>query len=226
MARAIVYAQTSRFGLGGARYRLGGGEPGYVDTVPFGTFRREVFDRVGNFDEDLLRNQDNEMNSRIIAGGGKIYFDPSIQLKYYSRPTLRGFLRMLGKNGLYHWLVLKKTPKAFRVRHMAPAIFVLVLLASLIGGVFWRPMWWVGAGALGAYGVGAILSAVRIARKHGLVYLFLMPYVFLLCHLQYGLSTWSGFFRFVVFGKRGASGGGADTGRFSTNAGEQKKASD
>ena len=213
MAHAIVYAQTSRFGLGGARYRLGGGEGGYVDTVPFGTFRREVFDRVGTFDEELLRNQDNELNSRIIASGGKIYFDPEIKIRYFSRPTLRGFLRMLGKNGLYHWLVLRKTPKAFRLRHMVPAAFVLALLAAAVGGILWTPLWWAGACVLGVYTLGATLAAGQIACKHGLKYLPVMLCVFFLSHLQYGLSTWAGFFKFVVFGRDGSSGEGAQAGR-------------
>ena len=213
MAHAIVYAQTSRFGMGGARYRMESGKPGYVDTVPFGAYRREVFDRIGLFDEELLRNQDNEFNSRIIANGGKIYFDPSIRLKYFSRPTLKGFLRMLWKNGLYHWLVLRKNPKAFRLRHMAPSFFLLVLLTALTGGFFWKPLWLFGGLVLATYLAGATAATLQIAVQHGPKYLFVMPCVFFLSHICYGLSTWLGLFKFVVFGGHGRSGQGLQAGR-------------
>lgn len=212
-AHAIVYAQTSRFGLGGARYRLGKGKAGPADTVPFGCFRRDIFDRIGMFDEALLRNQDNELNARIIANGGLVYCDPSIQIKYYSRPKLGGFLRMLRKNGLYHWLVLKTNPKAFRFRHMAPGFFVLVLLLSGIGGLIWRPLWLVGAAAMGIYALAAFASAAGVAARHGLKYFFVMPGVFLACHLHYGVATWAGFFRFFLFGSKGSVGQGQQAGR-------------
>jgi len=213
IAHAIVYAQTSRFGMGGAKYRRESAKPGYVDTVPFGTYRREIFDRIGLFDEELLRNQDNEFNSRIIANGGKIYFDPSIKLKYFSRPTLKGFLRMLWKNGLYHWLVLRKNPKAFRLRHMIPSFFLLVLLTTLMGGFFWKPLWLVGGLTLVTYLAGAMTAASQIAVQHGAKYLFVMPCVFFLSHIWYGVSTWLGLFKFVIFGRQGRSGQGLHAGR-------------
>ena len=206
IAHAIVFAQTSRFGLGGARYRVGGGQAGFVDTVPFGAFRREVFERVGLFDEELIRNQDNELNSRIIAAGGKIYFDPSLQLKYYSRPTLRKFLAMLRKNGLYHWLVLRKTPQAFRWRHMLPAFFLAFLALTAVGGWLWWPIWLVGVGGMALYGVANVLSSAVVAARGGWVYLFVMPWVFLLCHLNYGFATWRGLVTFGLLRRKGSAG--------------------
>jgi glycosyltransferase involved in cell wall biosynthesis len=213
LGHAIVHVQTSRFGMGGAQFRLAEARGGWVDTVPFGTYRRDIFDRVGRFDEDLLRNQDNEFNSRILASGGKIYLNPEIRLHYYSRPTLRGFLRMLSKNALYHWLVLRKTPGAFRLRHMAPALFVAVLILSAAGGLLWPLIWWMGGAVLGLYLLADLAASVQIARREGLRFLAVMPWVFLLCHLRYGLSTWAGFWRFMIFGRTGRSAAGEKAGR-------------
>ena len=122
-------------------------------------------------------------------------------------------LKMLWKNGLYHWLVLRKNPKAFHLRHMVPSIFLFVLLTSLIGGFLWTPLWFVGAVALATYLAGALAAASQIAAKHGPEYFFVMPYVFFLSHIWYGMSTWLGLFKFVVFGGQGKSGQGLHAGR-------------
>jgi glycosyltransferase involved in cell wall biosynthesis len=213
MAKAIVLIQTSRFGLGGARYRLGGGKAGPADTVAFGTFRRSIFDKAGLYDEELLRNQDVELNTRILKAGGRIHYDPRIQLKYYSRPTLGSFVKMLSKNGLYTCLVIQKTPSAFRLRHTVPAIFLLVLVATALGGFLWHKLWLAMSLVLGMYLLCAAGVSLAIAMRHGLRFLFVMPLVFLVSHLAYGAATWQGFFKFIIKGRSGAEGQGHSAGR-------------
>jgi hypothetical protein len=168
---------------------------------------------VGLYDEELLRSQDNELNNRILASGGKIYFDPSLQFEYYSRPTLTGFLAMLRKNALYHWLVMRKTPQGFRWRYMIPAFFLLFMVMTAAGGFLWRPLWHAGLGVFALYALGALVSSVQVARKHGFRYLFVMPWVFLLCHIHYGFATWKGFVEFGLLRRSGTAGGGNQTGR-------------
>ena len=89
VGEAIASVVSSKFGVGNSQFRTNGSD-GYVDTVPFGAFRREVFEKYGLYDERLTRNQDNEMNYRIRANGGKIYLSNDIELAYYSRDTIKG----------------------------------------------------------------------------------------------------------------------------------------
>src|SRR6185436_10049890 len=83
MARAIAIAQSHPLGVGNAHYRLGPQAQRWVDTVPFGCYRREVFGRIGGFDEDMIRNQDDEFNARLIRQGGKVLLLPDLTARYY-----------------------------------------------------------------------------------------------------------------------------------------------
>jgi len=84
VARAIAYGMSHPLGVGNSHFRIGSAEDRWVDTVPFGCYRREVFDRIGLFDEDLVRNQDDELNLRLIKRGGRILLSPRIVCKYYA----------------------------------------------------------------------------------------------------------------------------------------------
>src|SRR5690349_10523036 len=101
VGRAIATAQSSRFGVGGVAFRTGRSSAGPVDTVPFGAFPREVFDRIGDFDVELVRNQDDELNFRLIQAGGTVWFDPGIRTDYFSNRTLRGLWRQYFLYGKY-----------------------------------------------------------------------------------------------------------------------------
>jgi len=214
IAKAIAYCQGSSFGFGGAKYRQEGGKPGPSDTAAFGTYHRELFDKIGLFDEDLLRNQDFEFNCRIISNGGMVYCDPSIKVTYFSRPTLSTFLKMLGKNSLYHWMMLRKLPKAFRLRHTIPAVFVMMLAVLAIGGIFCRFSLMALGGLLVVYAAAAAVGAWKVAAKYGAKYFFVMPMIFFLSHLWYGVYTWAGFIKFFLLRHHGAAGQGEQTGRW------------
>lgn len=105
---AIAEALSSSFGMGNSYFRIGCNEVRQVDTVPFGCFKREVFDKVGLYDNELIRNQDDELNGRIIKNGGKIYLIPSIVTKYYARDKISKVRKMFYQYGLYKPLVNKK----------------------------------------------------------------------------------------------------------------------
>jgi glycosyltransferase involved in cell wall biosynthesis len=85
-ARLVAAILSSPFGVGDSKFRTSKAE-GFVDTVPFGAFRREVFERVGLYNEKLVRNQDNELNSRIRAAGGNIYLSPALTTRYHPVKT-------------------------------------------------------------------------------------------------------------------------------------------
>ncbi len=136
-ARLVAAVLTSPFGVGDSKFRTGSAE-GYVDTVPFGAFRRELFDRVGMYNEKLVRNQDNELNARILKSGGKIYQTPALRTEY--RPV-GGFWKLLNvtfKTSQWHLFTLSENCRAITVRHLAPGLFVSGMVGLLFSSVFSR----------------------------------------------------------------------------------------
>ena len=132
IARSIAPAASHPLGAGDARYRISG-EPGPVDTVPFGAFRREWLAKVGPFNEELLTNEDYEFNVRIRKAGGVVWFDPSIRSIYFARPDLRSLARQYWRYGFWKVRMLRLYPGTLRWRQALPPIFVLfiVILAVL-----------------------------------------------------------------------------------------------
>ena len=195
IARIIALAQSSLFGVGGVAFRTGRQEPGYTDTVAFGAYRREVFDRLGGFDEDLVRNQDDEFNFRLTQAGGKIWLDPSINSVYYSRASLPGLWRQYFCYGLYKVLVIKKRKAVPSWRHLVPATFVLSLIAALFLALLTtQPLWLLSV--VGPYIVANGLAAVHVGRFNWGA-LSLLPLTFLILHLAYGLGFLKGIGKFV-----------------------------
>ena len=133
VGNVIAKLLSNRFGVGNSQFRIKG-KSGYVDTVPFGAFRREVFKKYGGFDERLVRNQDNEMNYRIRKNGGKIYLSENIHFSYYCRDTISGLISYGMNNGKWNIITSKLCPGTMGLRHFVPLIFVLSLIGSLLFG--------------------------------------------------------------------------------------------
>jgi len=195
VARSIALLCTLRFGIGGARFRVGG-EAGPTDTVPFGAFQRETFEKVGLLDERLVRGEDNEFNARIRQQGLTVYFDPRIRCAYYARATVWGFMKQLFGNGLYHILTIRVNFGGCSLRHFVPLVFVCTLLAALVAGFFWIPAWGAGAAVLGLYLVVDVAASLMAAREHGWRFLAVLPWLYFVTHLTYGFGTLVGVFRF------------------------------
>jgi glycosyltransferase involved in cell wall biosynthesis len=194
VARAIATAQSSPFGVGGAAFRTGRAVPGAVDTLAFGAYRREVFDRLGGFDEDLVRNQDDEFNLRITEGGGVIWLDPALVTTYTSRATLAGLWRQYFEYGLYKVRVAQKHRRVPSWRHGVPLAFVLALLVTAVRSVVRRdprPL----AAVLIPYLVATGVASVSAARGDPDV-LPLLPPAYATLHLAYGTGTLAGLWRF------------------------------
>jgi glycosyltransferase involved in cell wall biosynthesis len=130
MQRAIAYAMTSRVGVGDARFHYGG-EAGPVDTVYLGSFRREPLFAAGLYDENLARNQDYELNIRLRAGGGMVWFDPRLEVVYRPRSSLRRLASQYFQYGTWKRRVIRMHPESVRLRQLIPPLFVIALLASL-----------------------------------------------------------------------------------------------
>lgn len=127
--RAIALAMSIPMGVGDARFHLGG-EPGPVDTLFLGVFRRSALERVGLFDERLVRNQDAELNHRIIASGGVVYFHPDLAVTYYPRRSIAALWRQYRGNGAWKRETFRRSPGSFRWRQGAPPALVVGLVAS------------------------------------------------------------------------------------------------
>lgn len=193
VARAIALAQSAKFGVGGVAFRSGRIKPGYVDTVAFGAYRRDVFERVGVFDEELVRNQDDELNFRLTQAGGKIWLDPSICSTYYSRASLFKLWRQYYQYGLYKVLVIQKRGAVPAMRHLVPATFVLALCANLILTLLARrPR--VGLLVAGPYALANFGASFWTARSDWKS-LPVLPAAFFTLHFAYGLGFLAGLWR-------------------------------
>ncbi|MEM5647601.1 hypothetical protein AAHH72_27935 [Bacillus cereus] len=132
MAKSIALGLANKFGVGNSLFRTIS-EEREVDTVPFGAFKKEVFKKVGTYNELLVRNQDIELNGRIIKNGGKIILSPKIKCAYYARGTLKGLYDQNYNNGKWNIYTTKIASYALSIRHFIPLFFVLTILVSLIG---------------------------------------------------------------------------------------------
>ena len=186
MGNAIAKMLSSKFGVGNSQFRTNG-ESGYVDTVPFGAFRREVFSKYGGYDERLVRNQDNEMNFRIRKNGGKIYLASDIRLSYYCRDSIKGISAMANKNGMWNVITMKLCPGSMGARHFVPFLFVTSVVALSILGAIWPIFLILLALEMALYLSLDILFSIKQAStfKEFLALLVLFP----IFHVSYGIGS-------------------------------------
>lgn len=189
---AIAMILSSKFGVGNSQFRTGG-KSGYVDTVPFGAFRREVFERLGGYDVGLTRNEDNEMNYRIRANGGKIYLSDEIVFSYYCRDSVQGIVNMAVQNGYWNVVTMSSCPGSMGVRHFMPLLFLLSLIfLPLLGLIHEYFFFFLGIELL-LYVLLGLFFAIKSSAK-----IYYIPFVFILFpvfHIAYGLGSLFGLIR-------------------------------
>ena len=197
MGRAVAAAFQSPFAVGGAQ----GHNPhhtGPVDTVYLGCWPREVFDRIGFFDEELVRNQDDEFNLRLNRAGGLIWQSPRIKSWYHPRESLGSLWRQYAQYGYWKVRVIQKHSLPASVRHLVPAAFVLTMLTLPILALIWPWAWWLW-GALGVlYCACNLAASVATARRSGWMLCLVLPAVFACYHLGYGYGFLRGIWDFIV----------------------------
>lgn len=190
---AIAECLKNPFGMGNSLHRIGAKENIKTDSVPFGCFRREVFDKVGLYDEELTRNQDDELNARIIKNGGSIYIIPSLGIKYYARDKVSKVRKMFYQYGLFKPLVNKKLGRAATLRQFAPPMFVLALVLGVVLTPISKMIFGLYTIFLCSYILLGVIMGVKSAIKtKRLLLIILMPWVFLNIHISYGLGYWIG----------------------------------
>ncbi|HTE91526.1 MAG TPA: glycosyltransferase family 2 protein [Terriglobales bacterium] len=193
MERAIRAVFHSAFAVGGARSHRASYE-GYVDTVIYGCWKKSVFERIGYFDEELVRNQDDEHNLRLTRAGGRVYQSTRIRSWYHVRGSLTALFRQYMQYGYWKVLVIRKHQTPASLRHLVPGAFVgsLSLLAAL--GLFWSPAWWGAAGLATLYCAAALGASLVTAARTQWVLLPVLPVVVGCFHFGYGY----GFLRGVL----------------------------
>ena len=187
-ARLVAAVLSSPFGVGNSQFRTSTVE-GFVDTVPFGAFRREVFDKVGFYNEKLVRNQDNDLNSRIREGGGRIYLTPALTTHYHPVRNFTGLLKYAFRTCQWHIFTLRENKKSMGVRHFAPATFLLSLLLLVPISVVNNAARMLLISILGLYFLGGFYYALKSIRANRWIVALAHPFATLLFHVAYGAGT-------------------------------------
>jgi glycosyltransferase involved in cell wall biosynthesis len=202
MARAIVLGLGSRFGSGNANVKVGVEKPTWSDTTAFGCFKRDLFERIGMYDEKLLSSSDLDLNQRIQAAGGRILVVPDVVVNYMADANLRALQRHVFADGVWVSYVMKFGKKAWSWRHWVPAAFVLGLAGAFALGAMNRVFLWMGMGVAGTYaGVSLAVSLQIAAREREARYAFLLPAVFAVRHFVHGIGTLFGLLLVAVPGE-------------------------
>lgn len=187
---AIREVLSNKFGVGNSDFRTGIDGLKQVDTVPFGCWPKRVFEKYGQYDVRLVRNQDIELSKRIINGGGKIFIIPDTYCTYLARETFKGLAKNNFGNGKWNILTVYYTHnmKSLSLRHFIPLLFVLGLMVPTIVGVFWHSALLLSAFALMMYmlALGTISAKLALTKKLNFFYLL---WSFVTLHCCYGWGS-------------------------------------
>lgn len=190
---AIREVLGNKFGVGNSTFRTGIDKEQEVDTVPFGCWPKEVFEKYGKYDVRLVRNQDIELNKRIKRGGGKIYILPDTYCTYLARETWGALAKNNYGNGKWNILTVWYTKmfSSLSIRHFIPLLFVLSLIVPTLLSLVWWPFILVSLASLLAYTCLVSAISFNLARKEGLNFFYLVATFFVL-HLSYGWGSLCG----------------------------------
>lgn len=195
LAPFVIAALTHKFGVGGSAFRLESNGPQWVDTVFGGCYRRDVFSRIGLFNEALIRGQDIEFNLRMKRAGLRTLLLPEVRSTYYARSRFSEFLRHNWTNGVWAVLPFRYVEHPpVSVRHLVPMAFAAALVGALLLTLSVPHGVWALVALGFTYGMAATGAGLDVARqRRNPLYLFVMPWVFLSLHLSYGAgSLWGG----------------------------------
>ena len=202
VGNAIAAAMQSSVGVGNSMFRLGDYE-GWVDTLAFGMHHKWILDKIGMFDETLVRNQDDEFNMRVLLGGGKIWLSKTINSKYYSRSSLKKLWRQYYQYGFWRIRTVQKHKKPASIRQMIPLMFVLSFMTLAVAGFAWKPFWYLFLAESAFYALGLLVGAFDVTRKSSMKYAILSPLIFVILHFGYGIGSIWGIVRFILFKGKG-----------------------
>lgn len=182
--KAVARAMTSKIGVGPARFHTGG-EPGEVETVYLGTFRRSALERVGGYDETFVRAQDWEMNHRIRQTGGRVWFTPRMRVTYRPRPNLRALAHQYYHTGRWRRVVGREHQGTLNLRYLAPPVAVVAMIVGIVAGSFgFWPGWLLPGGYAAAMVVGAVMTGAGLPPAAWIR----LPLVYATMHVTWGIG--------------------------------------
>lgn len=199
IAEQIGFAMQSRFGVGNATFRVGGAKQ-FVDTLAFGIYKKEVFDKIGNFNEELVRNQDDELNFRLTSAGYKILYDPEIQSKYFVRSSVSKLSKQYYQYGYWKVYVNRMHQTITSIRQLVPLLFVLGLIFGLVTTVIYQPFIWVLLLGVAFYSLLAIFFGIKSAGK--IMLGLKVARIFPILHFSYGWGYLRGIINFILLRKK------------------------
>lgn len=201
LANAISLGLAHPFGVGTSYFRTGIIEPRWVDTVPFGCYRREVFERIGLFDEELVRNQDDEFNHRLLKQGGRILLVPGVVSQYFARGTLTKLAQMYWQYGYYKPLAVRKIGQLMTVRQLIPPAFILSLFTTACFGLWFWPMHLMLLFNIISYSALNLIFSIKATHQKGIRCGLCLALVFPVIHVSYGLGYLKGALDFLILRK-------------------------
>lgn len=194
IARGIAAAAAHPLGVGNVKYRISG-EAGPVDTVPFGSYFRSLFDEVGYFDETLLTNEDYEFNTRLRQSGRVVWFDPAIACRYFSRPDISALARQYWRYGYWKARMVRRYPGSIKPRQLMPPVFVTSLILLICGGIVFPPIFFGLLAIIVLYlGIIMVASLPEAASRKDPSLIAGIPLAILTMHITWG----SGFLVSIV----------------------------
>ncbi len=193
---AVALATSSPFGVGGARFHYSDKEE-WVDTVYMGAWPRATLERIGKFDEELVRNQDDEFNYRLLSQGGKILLSNRIRSQYFNRGSLRTLARQYFEYGYWKVRVMQKHPNQIRPRQLVPAVLVAVIMGGMALMPVNRIIRYLWLLAVAVYSVGNVAASCSLAARHGWRHLRWLPVAFGTLHFSYGAGFLFGLIQFA-----------------------------
>jgi len=195
---AIKETLSNRFGVGNALFRVGIDKVTQADTVPFGCYKKSIFEQYGVYDTRLTRNQDIELNKRILRGGGKIFLLPDLECTYYARETFSAIAKNNYDNGLWNILTVKFTKKisSLSLRHFVPLCFILSLIIPPLFCFLYLPLLFISACSLFLYISFLTIICIRLAVKKQLNFFYLL-WSFITLHFSYGFGSLMGIFKLI-----------------------------
>jgi len=187
-ARLVAAILSSPFGVGDSKFRTSSKE-GFVDTVPFGAFRRKLFERVGMYNEKLIRNQDNDLNARIRTAGGTIYLTPALTTHYHPVKSFLGLLKYAFTTSKWHIFTLRENRESMGLRHLVPALFLIILLLLLPASVMSVYAKGFLVAMMCVYILTGFYFSLRAKAEDNLDVALVQPFATFCFHIAYGAGT-------------------------------------
>lgn len=192
--KATALAMSSRIGVGNAYHRFPN-YYGYAEGACFPVFRKEVFSEVGLYDENLVRNQDDEFNLRLRKHGLKVYLSPKVKSQYYVRESPQKLFTQYFDYGIWRAVVIKKHKLPASFRQLVPSVFIFTILICFITGLFMQGPWlYLSFFTPFLYSLFLIVATIRISFIHGWELAKFFPIAVSILHISYGLGLIRGMF--------------------------------